>query len=85
MACQSPVAQRLHQYANAMKAQTKVVPDAKRVIRNGLEQLRAFILTPHAAGWAQLATHAAFFPLQLLSAQRTVTAHALSMVLRAGE
>ena len=81
MACQSPVAQRLQQYANAMKAQTRVVPDAKRVIRNGLEQLRAFILTPHAPGWTQLATHAAFFPLQLLSAQRTVTAHALSTAL----
>lgn len=83
MVCAAPVAQRLSQYAQAMKSQARVVPDAKGVLRNGLEQLRAFIMTPHAPGWTQLATHVVFFPLQLLSAQRTVAAHALSAAIDA--
>jgi DEAD/DEAH box helicase domain-containing protein len=72
MTCHEPVAQRLHLFATAMKDQGLTVPDARSVVRNGLEQLKAFLATPHAAGWSQLANYAAYFPLQLLSTQRAV-------------
>ena len=77
MVCHAPVAQMLGQYANAAKGQGKKVPDARHMIRNGLVQLKTFISTPHAPGWSQLATFAAYFPLQMLAAQRTVGAHEL--------
>jgi DEAD/DEAH box helicase domain-containing protein len=73
MVCHQPVAQMLQQFANANKERQMIVPDARLIIRNGLEQLKAFIETPHAPGWAQLATYIAYFPLQLLATQRTVT------------
>lgn len=37
-------------------------------------QLKAFIATPHAPGWAQLATAVAYYPLQMRAAQKTVDA-----------
>lgn len=72
MVCHAPIAQVLQQYANAAKAQGKAVPDARKVIGNSLVQLKAFITVPHAPGWTQMATFAAYYPLQLLAAQRTV-------------
>ena len=83
MVCFAPVAQMLQQYANAAKSQGKEVPDARQVIRNGLQQLKAFVETPHAAGWAQLGTFAVYFPLQMLAAQRTVVAQELRTALNA--
>jgi len=83
MICHAPVAQMLQQYANATRSQGRLVPDGRLVIRNGLEQLKAFITVPHAPGWAQLATFASYFPLQMLAGQRTVAAsdlkHGLSI------
>lgn len=81
MVCYEPVAQRLQQFAAVMKERAMIVPDARLIVRNGLEQLKAFLATPHAPGWAQLATHAAYFPLQLLAAQRTVDAQVLRAAL----
>ena len=81
MACHVPVAQMLHKYATAAKGQGKTVPDARNMICNGLTQLKAFISAPHAAGWAQLATFAGYFPLQMLAGQRTVGAHELRAAL----
>lgn len=81
MVCYEPVAQRLQQFAVVMKERAMIVPDARLIVRNGLEQLKAFLATPHAPGWAQLATHAAYFPLQLLAAQRTVDAQVLRAAL----
>lgn len=81
MVCPSPVAQVLQQYANAAKGQGKTVPDARQMIRNGLVQLKSFISVPHAPGWAQLATFAAYFPLQMRAAQKTVDAHELRAAL----
>lgn len=77
MVCHAPVAQMLQQYANAAGAQGKNVPDARKIVCNGMVQLKAFIATPHAPGWAQLATFAAYFPLQMLASERTVNAHEL--------
>jgi DEAD/DEAH box helicase domain-containing protein len=81
MVCHAPVAQMLQQYANVANSQGKTVPDCRRVIRNGFEQLKAFIETPHAAGWTQLGTFTAYFPLQILAAQRTVVAQELRTAL----
>ena len=81
MVCHAPVAQMLQQYANAAKAQGKKVPDARKVICNGMVQLKAFITSPHSPGWSQLATFATYFPLQMLAAQRTVNANELRVAL----
>ncbi|MEO1995586.1 MAG: Zn-binding domain-containing protein, partial [Planctomycetaceae bacterium] len=81
MVCHAPVAQMLHQYASAAKGQGKIIPDARKMICNGLVQLKAFIAVPHAPGWAQLATFASYFPLQVLAAQRTVNAQELRAAL----
>jgi DEAD/DEAH box helicase domain-containing protein len=83
MVCHAPVAQMLQQYANAAKSQGKNVPDARKVICNGMVQLKAFVSAPHAPGWAQLATFATYFPLQMLAAQRTVNANELRAALGA--
>ena len=81
MVCHGPVAQMLQQYANVAKGQGKTVPDARKMIGNGLVQLKAFVSAPHAPGWAQLATFAAYYPLQMLASQRTVSAHELRAAL----
>ena len=81
MVCHAPVAQMLQQYANAAKGRGKIVPDARKMICNGLVQLKAFIAAPHAPGWAQLAMFASYFPLQMLAAQRTVNAQELRAAL----
>ncbi|MFO7903676.1 MAG: hypothetical protein R6U98_13520 [Pirellulaceae bacterium] len=81
MVCHAPVAHKLQTYCNAAKAHGKTVPDARRVTRNGLEQLKAFIVTPHAAGWTQLATFISFFPLNQLMEHRTVDGQKLRTAL----
>ena len=81
MVCHAPVAQMLQTYAQAAKGQHKTVPDARLIIRNGLEQLKAYIDVPHTPGWAQLATFAAYYPLQMLADRRTVPAQALRVAL----
>ena len=72
MVCHAPVAEILQRYGNAVVGQRKMVPDARLIICNGLEQLKAFINAPHAQGWTQMATFAAYFPLQMLAAERAV-------------
>ena len=81
MVCHPQVAQRAQQFANVAKGQGNRIPDARRVIRNGMQQLLAFLDEPHAAGWAQLAAFSAFYPLQILSDNRTVPAHDLRSAL----
>lgn len=83
MVCPAPVAQKVQQFANVRRNQGQIVPDGQRVIRNGMEQLCAFLETPHEPGWAQLASFMAFFPLQVLSEQRTVGAVPLKTALDA--
>jgi DEAD/DEAH box helicase domain-containing protein len=77
MICHAPVAQMLQQYATAARSQGKVVPDAQRILCNGLEQLKALLEVPHAPGWTQLATFAVYFPLQMLTTKRTVDGQTL--------
>jgi DEAD/DEAH box helicase domain-containing protein len=81
MVCPAPVAQMLQQYAAAARQQGKVVPDPHGILGNGLEQLKAFLMTPHAPGWTQLAAFVMYYPLQLLTARRTVNGHALRTAL----
>ena len=72
MVCHAPVAQYLEKYAGAAHSDRKELPDARMVVRNGMEQLKAFIERPYAAGWIKLASFALFWPLQMLSSKRTV-------------
>lgn len=81
MVCHAPVAQMLQQYAKTRKAQGNNVPDARKVICNGMIQLKAFISAPYAPGWAQLATFSIYFPLKILAAQRTANANELRAAL----
>lgn len=72
MVCHTPVAEMLKKYAGVMKGQGKLVPEPQSITRNGLEQLKAFIEIPHAAGWTQLALFVAYYPLQSLAGHRVV-------------
>jgi DEAD/DEAH box helicase domain-containing protein len=72
MVCLKPVVQVLEKFASAARGSGKTVPDARRLVRNSMEQFKAFLECPHAPGWTQLASFAAFWPLQMLAAQRTV-------------
>ncbi len=74
MVCHQPVADRHKQFASAAAGQGKVVPDPLRIVRNGFEQLTAFIKTAHAPGWSQLATSANAYYLQQIASKRTVKA-----------
>lgn len=73
MVCHTPVADMFRQYAAAARGQGKTVPDPAKMLRGGFEQLLAFIETPHAAGWTQLATSANAYYLQQLTSRRTVS------------
>ena len=72
MVCLHPLAQVLEKFASAARDSGRTVPDARRLVRNGMEQFKAFLECPHTAGWTQLASFAAFRPLQMLADQRTV-------------
>jgi DEAD/DEAH box helicase domain-containing protein len=78
MICHNPVAENLQKFANSALMHGKRVPDAKRIVRNGLMQLLAFLEMPHAPGWSQLATFVAFWPLQMLAGRRAVEQSKLS-------
>jgi len=73
MVCHGPVTEMYRQYATAARGQGKTVPDSAKMLRSGFEQLLAFIETPHAAGWTQLATSANAYYLQQLASRRTVS------------
>jgi DEAD/DEAH box helicase domain-containing protein len=81
MVCHEPIAQMLQRRAHAARSQGQVVPAARRILCNGMEQLKAFIEVPHASGWTQLAVFTVYYPLQMLAAQRTVAAQALRAAL----
>ena len=70
MVCHPQVAKTLAEYAG--KANGMKLPDAGQVIRNGMEQLKAFLHNPVGANWKVLAHFTAFWPLQLLYGKRRV-------------
>jgi DEAD/DEAH box helicase domain-containing protein len=81
MVCHEPIAQMLQRRAQAARSQGLVVPAARQMLCNGMEQLKAFIEVPHVPGWTQLAGFAVYYPLQMLAAQRTVEVQALRAAL----
>jgi len=70
MVCHQAVAGTLVEYAGKAKGMT--LPDARLIVRNGMEQLKAFIKRPIFAGWKTLADFAGFWPLQLIYTKRKV-------------
>jgi DEAD/DEAH box helicase domain-containing protein len=81
MVCHHPVANTLIEYAS--KAKGMVLPDARLVVLNGIEQLKAFLARPVSDGWKVLANFACFWPLQLLYDKRKVLMADLQPVLSA--
>jgi DEAD/DEAH box helicase domain-containing protein len=70
MVCHPQDAKTLSDFAgkvNGMK-----LPDAGMVVRNGMEQLKAFLHNPVGANWKVLAHFTAFWPLQRLYGTRRV-------------
>jgi DEAD/DEAH box helicase domain-containing protein len=70
MVCHPQVAKTLAEHAG--KANGMKLPDAGLVVRNGMEQLKAFLHNPVGANWKVLAHFTAFWPLQLLYGKRRV-------------
>ena len=56
MVAQVPIAQKLEQFAQGIRGQVQALPDARKILRNGMQQFLAFLEVPHAPGWSQLAT-----------------------------
>ena len=81
MVCHPKFSQRLQQFAKIAKSDGRRVPEAAKVVCNGVSQLKAFMLLPHVPGWAQLSSYLLYFPLQILSTQRTVDAQELRAAL----
>ncbi len=81
MVCDQIVLQMLQRFAAAKRAGGELVPEAKMLVGNGLTQLKAFLTVPHAAGWTQLSSFAAFFTLQSLASKRMESGHALRAAL----
>lgn len=72
MVCAVSLAQNLVKYTGVLKSKGRDLPDSQLVVRNGLEQLKAFIDCPRADGWSTLSDFAAYWPLQAWSGKRTV-------------
>lgn len=77
----APLAQKLHQFAQGIRGQVEPLPDSQQILRNGMQQLLAFLDRPHAPGWSQLAAFLWFWPLQVLSDKRTVALQQLESAL----
>lgn len=76
MVCPQQLAGFLQQFAGNAKGM--VLPEARRVIRNGMEQLKAFIHKPVASGWKVLADFMMTWPLNMLCGSRRVKLHELN-------
>jgi DEAD/DEAH box helicase domain-containing protein len=74
MACQQPVAQSLERIAAATRGKSSIVPATRRIVRNGMEQLKAFLECPHAAGWTQLTSYVTWMHLQAIATQQRTVA-----------
>jgi DEAD/DEAH box helicase domain-containing protein len=81
MVCPPMIAQLVQHAANATRATGQALPDASRVLSNGLEQLKAFLDMPNVVGWKVLAQVAVYKPLQVLASQRRVTLTSLQAAL----
>jgi DEAD/DEAH box helicase domain-containing protein len=81
MVCPSPIAQVLQRTVDAARAHGQTLPDASRVLSNGLEQLTAWLDMPDVAGWEALAQAAVSTPLQVLASNRRVALSSLRAAL----
>ncbi len=81
MVCHGNVMPLLEKYAAAAKSSIQNVPLATAIVRNGFEQIKAFVDCPHSQGWESLASFVAFWPLQLLSSKRSVVVEELRSAL----
>ncbi|MFH1138027.1 MAG: DEAD/DEAH box helicase [Pseudomonadota bacterium] len=71
MVCNSTIAQYLEKYTLPAPG-VRRFPEARLAVRNGFEQLRAYLMHPYPDGWAALANFVAFLPLNMLLGQRRV-------------
>jgi len=76
LVCPQQIASLLQQFAGNAKGM--VLPDAKRTVRHGMEQLKAFIQAPFASGWKVLADFVMVWPLNMLCDKRRVKSHELN-------
>jgi DEAD/DEAH box helicase domain-containing protein len=82
LVCHPSLAQFLQQFTSLVQAHGQTLPDAQLIVRHGLDQVKAFLQTPHASGWKTLAQATAYKPLQMLAEERTVTFSALQAALQ---
>jgi DEAD/DEAH box helicase domain-containing protein len=72
MVCHAPVADLMAKFAGTVRSSGKPSPDSKRCVRNGFQQLTAFLDCPFADSWRSLSSFAVFWPLQMLMSKRSV-------------
>jgi DEAD/DEAH box helicase domain-containing protein len=83
MVCHEPVASLLAKWAVSRKGNGQAVPDTSRAVQNGFVQFLTYLDYPVDEGWREMASFAAFWPLQLLMQKRTATVEELQKSLRA--
>lgn len=73
MICHPVLADYLSQCRRVLSQNHKGIPDAIKLTRNAMEQLKAFLAAPGESGWKLMTDFAIFRPLQLLMEKRRVS------------
>ena len=73
MICHPGLSDYLVKCEKILSQNHKGIPEARLLTRNGMEQLKAFIMAPSQIGWKLMADFALFFPLQRLMEKRRVS------------
>ncbi|MDM8517022.1 DEAD/DEAH box helicase [Desulfobacterales bacterium HSG16] len=74
MICHEHVVKYVKACENSLKQVGRKIPDAHMILSNGMEQLKAFILSPFSSGWKDMSKFLIYQPLQILfSANRIVS------------
>ena len=72
MVTHQKVTQFLFEYSRVSRKSGYEIPNARMILCNGMEQLKAFIVCPYTNGWRMMVNFSAFWPLQMISSDRKV-------------
>ena len=82
MVCHQQIADLAYRAARVYRDDRNPVPDSRMILRNGLEQLKAFLDCPVEESWKKLANFIASKPLSVLIDKRKVMRSELNIALK---
>ena len=77
MMCHAPVGRMLQKFGTLVSGRGQASPDARLLIRNAMEQFKAWLMEPSRPGWTQLANYLIFRPLNVQAEENTASADVL--------